>query len=62
MTALLKFIITFILGLLGFTTPVENEVVIKNYAPHDQKLTGIEINEPYQNCDNIGKNSCFLLK
>lgn len=62
MTALLKFVITSILGLLGFTSPAENEVVKENFAPHDQVLTGITVTEPLNNCDNILKNSCFLLK
>lgn len=62
MTALLKFVITSILGLVGFTSPVENEVVQKNYAPHDQELTELADIKPVTYCDKTFINSCNLLK
>lgn len=62
MTALLKFVITSILGLVGFTTTAEHEVVKENYAPHDQEQSGLTISKSSKNCDSILKNSCFLLK
>lgn len=62
MTALLKFVLTFALSLLGFTSPVENEVIQKNYVPHDQELTEILDIKPDKYCDDILINPCFLLK
>lgn len=62
MTALLKFVITSILGLVGFTTPGENEVVHGNFAPRDQEPIVVLASIPSNNCDEILNNSCFLLK
>lgn len=62
MTALLKFVITSILSLIGFTGPVENEVVRRDLAPHNQERNALVDFNPLNNCDNILNNSCFLLE
>lgn len=62
MTALLKFVITSILSLLGFTGPVENGISKINYAPNDQELPELVDIKSIKNCDENLINSCFLLK
>ena len=61
MTALVRFIITTILGLIGFATPGENEILSED-ALQDKELIGSTLNKPLKNCDNIWKDSGFLLK
>lgn len=62
MTALLKFIITSILGLVGFTTSADKEIVKENYAPHAQEIAELTIVKPMIKCDNNSVNTYFLLK
>lgn len=61
MTALVKFIITSILGLIGFATPGESEM-LREDALYEKELIGSTLIKPLKNCDSILKNSCFLLK
>lgn len=59
MTALTKFIISTILGLIRFQAPLESELTKKVTAPHMNNKISLTLIVSSESCENILKLSCF---